>query len=1238
MKKYFSKLKHSWEIPALLSIQLDSYRSFLQIDTPPDKRKEEGLEALFREVFPIEDTHRHFLLEYVAYDFAEPQYSIEEAIEKGLNYSIPLYATFRLTKRVPTKEEYKIKNVVEQRIFIMDLPYMTEQGTFIINGIERVVVSQLHRAPGIYLQREGAESSLLLVPLRGAWFEMRVDSKDNLTVLLDRHRHIPIFTFFRALGYSPKEILESLFPIEEKEIKVGDVVCEKIIGEDGKVYCEIGEEITPGIYDFLISKGIKKTRCIKEGTPGLSLIIQSLKNDPTTSKEEAVKKIFQRLRGVAAHSVEVAETTIMGILFDRRRFELGLCGRYRLNRIFEEKIPLSEVGLLKEDILKMTKRLIAFHLRSLPPDDVDHLMARRVRAVGELLANHFRMALMQLVQNIRERAALVEDSRLTPNELINTRAVATMVMKFFTQSPLCQFMEQTNPLASLIHKRRISALGPGGLTKETAGFEIRDVHYSHYGRICPIETPEGPNIGLINTIATYANVDEYGFITTPYWRVKNGVVTKEVVYVSPDEEENLTIAQPDTPIDEERRIIAREVIVRRRGDVITVPPEEVTHMDISPKQLFSPSTILIPFLEHDDADRALMGANMQRQAVPILQPERPLVATGIEKKWAEESGACLLAQEEGEVVKVDSSRIILRTAQGLLEYRLQKFFKSNQYTCHNQKPVVKEGVVVKKNGLLADGPNTDQGELALGRNVLVAFLPWRGYNYEDAILISENLLKEDAFTSIQILEFEIQARMTKLGPEEITRDIPGAREEELANLDAFGIIRIGAEVAPGDILVGRITPKGETEFTPEERLLRAIFGEKAENVRDTSLRVEAGVYGTVIDVKIITRWDGSDLAKDVFRRRESMITKKYEERKLFAQQRRDDRLRNLLLGEKARKTIRDSKGHILIKEGERLDEEFFTSGKIGKVKDFEGLVDSERKLAAIQEILKDYEKERNLCETEYKGNMEKLNRGDEIPHGVLKWIRVYIAQKRRLSVGDKLAGRHGSKGVVGKILPVEDMPFLADGTPVDMVLNPIGIPSRMNIGQILETLLGWAAKKLGYQAISPPFEGPSVEEIKDELEKAGLPRDGKVTLYDGRTGLPFKDKVVVGYIYMMKLNHMVDDKIHARAVGRYSLITQQPLGGKAQFGGQRFGEMEVWALEAYGAAYTLQEMLTIKSDDVEGRSELFESLFKGKLPPEPRIPASFSVLTKELRGLCLDLIPEKTGKKDKKNDRMKPQS
>ncbi len=1230
MKRYFSKLKHSWEIPPLLSIQLESYKSFLQLDVPPEARKNEGLELVFRETFPIEDTHRNFTLEYVSYEFSRPTYTVEEAIEKGLNYSIPLYATFRLVKRTPTKEGYRIKNVIEQKIFIIDLPFMTERGTFIINGIERVVVGQLHRAPGVYLQREDGEASLLLVPLRGAWFEMRIDANDHLSVLLDRHRRIPAFTFFRAIGYSPEEILQKLFPVVEKKIEIGDVIVESIKGEDGRIYCDVGEEITAGIYDFLAAKGITKAKCIKRDSPGLSVIVQSLKQDPTTTKEEALRKIFHRLRGIAAHSTEIAENVIMGMLFDTRRFELGRCGRYRLNRIFNEQIPFSEVGLSKDDIVKITKRILAFHARLLPPDDVDHLMARRVRAVGELLVNHFRAAFMQLSQNIREKAALVEDAQLTPHELINTRVVTTMVMKFFTQSPLCQFMEQTNPLASLIHKRRVSALGPGGLTKETAGFEIRDVHYSHYGRICPIETPEGPNIGLINTIATYANVDEHGFITTPYWKVEKGVVTKEVEYVSPDEEDNLTIAQVDTPIDENRRILAKEVIARRQGDVISVPPEEVTHMDISPKQLFSPSTVLIPFLEHDDADRALMGANMQRQAVPLLMPERPLVATGVERRWAEESGATLLAEEDGEVVRVDSSRILLRTASGLKEYRLQKFFKSNQYTCHNQKPVVREGMKVKKGELLADGPSTDNGELALGRNVLVAFLPWRGYNYEDAIVVSENLLREDAFTSIQILEFEIQARMTKLGPEEITRDIPGAREEDLANLDPFGIIRIGAEVIPGDILVGRITPKGETEFTTEERLLRAIFGEKAENVRDTSLRVEAGVYGTVIDVKVLTRRDESGLAKDVFKKREALALKKYEERKAFAQSRRDDRLRAVLLGEKAAVTVKDSRGHILLEKGGRFTEEFFTSGKISKLKDFEGIVESERKLAEIRDILKEYETERVAIEDEFNNEKEKIARCDELPHGVLKWVRVYIAQKRRLSVGDKMAGRHGSKGVVAKILPVEDMPFLEDGTPVDMVLNPLGVPSRMNLGQILETVLGWAAKRLGYQAISPPFEGPTVEEIKEELKRAGLPPDGKVTVYDGRTGLPFKDKVVVGYIYMMKLIHMVDDKIHARAVGRYSLITQQPLGGKAQFGGQRFGEMEVWALEAYGAAHTLQEILTVKSDDVDGRSELFEALFKGKSPPEPKMPASFSVLTKELRGLCLDLVPEKVNLKEKK--------
>jgi len=1224
VKRDFSKFGTFFEIPNLLAIQLDSFREFLQYDTPPEARKNEGLQAVFNEVFPIEDTHKKFVLEFVAYTLGQGKYTEEEALQKGVTYARQLKVTFRLVR----KGKEKVADVIEDEVYLCELPFMTKHGTFIINGVERAIVNQLHRSPGLYFSREGDEFSVLLVPLRGAWFEVVVDRHQNLVVLLDRNRRISAITFLRAIGFSDEDIYQGLFQVEETPLEVGKVLAAKVTGPEGVVYARPGEIVTEGLRDFLASKGIKRILCLAGEATGVEIIKNTMLQDKTATEEEALKKIYYRLRSMAPHSIEVARNLITGMLFDKRRFDLGKVGRFKLNQRLGKNIPLNETNLRREDLLGILRLLLDFVHRKFPADDVDHLANRRVKRVGELLEEQFRYALTQLGQSIRERAAFIDEGQLHPQEMINTRIVVSSIMKFFTQSQLCQFMEQTNPLTELTHKRRVSALGPGGLTKETAGFEARDVHYSHYGRICPIETPEGPNIGLITTIASFAKIDEFGFLCSPYFKVKDGVVTRKVEYLTPEEEDNCIIAQANTPLDENRRIAVTEVIARKKGDVVTVRPEMVTHMDVSPKKLFAPSTVMIPFLEHDDADRALMGANMQRQAVPLLNPEKPLVATGVEGKFAVESGAMVIAKEDGVVAKVDAQTIVLRTETGLAEYRLRKFHKSNQYTCWTQRPIVREGDKVKKGDVLADGPSTEDGQLALGQNVFVAFMPWRGYNYEDAIVVSEALVKDDQFTSIQILEFEIQARETKLGPEEITRDIPGAMEDELKDLDEFGIIRVGTEVSPGDILVGRITPKGETEFSPEERLLRAIFGEKAANVRDTSLRVEPGVFGVVIERRIACRKTQSPLARWLEKTKLEEAERKYQTRKRFITERRDDRLKSILLGEKTNITIKDSKGKVILKPGEKFDELLETHPNVvqnflAKMTSLDGIVEDAKKTQAIKQVFADYEAEAKQLAKERQIELERIERGDELPTGVSVWIRIYIAQKRKLSVGDKMAGRHGNKGVVAKILPVEDMPYLADGTPVDMVLNPLGVPSRMNIGQILETYLGWAAKILGYQAICPVFEGASPKEIAEELKKAGLAEDGKVTLYDGRTGLPFHQKVVVGYIYMMKLIHMVDDKIHARSTGRYSLITQQPLGGKAQFGGQRFGEMEVWALEAYGAANALQEMLTMKSDDVEGRSALYEALIRGKNPPTPKAPASFSVLVKELQGLGLELIPEK---------------
>jgi DNA-directed RNA polymerase subunit beta len=1311
-EKDFSRSGTFLEIPSLLSLQLDSFFEFVQFDTEPAKREARGLELVLRETFPIEDVHKNFRLEYVNYVLGEPKYSPDEAMSKGVNYSMPLKVVFKMTKRGIGDQADKVRDIIEQEVFFCELPWMTDSGTFVINGVERVIVSQLHRSPGVYFSRDGDEFSALLVPLRGAWFELVVDKHNQMLVLLDRKRRISAATFLRALGYGHEDVLASLFRIVQKPLALDEIVARPVHGEGDEILARPGEQVTEGLLEFLASKGIAEAWVVAGTPPGLEIVAKTLRADRTTSKEDAIKRIYYRLRSIAPHSIEVAEGVIVGMLFDRKRFDLGQVGRYKLNQRLMAKVPATETGLLQKDVVAIIAHLLQFagegrlyqlryHAESADErdkvlgtlkekelsadahhwyerrgelemtfyeetrgklaekllngrgrhvsaesvryqaDDVDHLACRRVKRVGELLENQFRAALMQLAQNIRERAAFVDDSQLTPQELVNTRVVATAIMQFFTQSQLCQFMEQTNPLTELTHKRRVSTLGPGGLTKETAGFEVRDVHYSHYGRVCPIETPEGPNIGLISTVSTYAKVDEYGFITTPYWRVVNGKVMSgkgREVYLNPDEEDRYAIAQATSELTEDHRFAKDEVICRRRGDVVTLAPDQVDFMDVSPKQLFAPSTVMVPFLEHDDADRALMGANMQRQSVPLLLPDKPLVATGVEAKFAAESGATLLAREDGVVTKVDARTIVVRTDTGLTEFRLRKYKKSNQYTCLSQRPVVRAGDAVKKGELLADGPGTQDGQLALGRNIFVAFTPWRGYNYEDAIIVSEELLRDDAFTSIQILEFEVQARETKLGPEEVTRDIPGATEDELRNLDEFGVIRLGAEVGPGDILVGRITPKGETEFTPEERLLRAIFGEKAANVRDTSLRVEPGVFGVVVDRRILSRKLSDPMNRRLEKDRVAEANHRYELKKEFGQMRRDERIRAALRGQKAAANAKDGRGRILHKAGLPMTDEFLRSEEFDDVRNLEQLVSNPKLQMELRAATKDFEDALTEADKEKRQEIERVSRGDELPHGVLKWITIFIAQKRRLAVGDKMAGRHGNKGVVSKILPVEDMPFMSvpssgegatdtiremRGRTADMILNPLGVPSRMNLGQVLETHLGWAASVLDYQAICPVFQSASPEEIKAELRRAGLPEDGKVVLYDGRTGQSFDAKVCVGMMYMVKLIHMVDDKIHARSTGRYSLITQQPLGGKAQFGGQRFGEMEVWALEAYGAAHALQEMLTVKSDDVEGRSALYESLIRGKNPPRPKAPASFSVLVKELQGLGLELIPER---------------
>ncbi len=1034
----YGRIKEVLEMPNLIEIQQQSYQWFLR----------EGLHELFRDVSPIQDFTGNLTLEFIDYSLGEPKYSVEECKERDVTYAAPLRVKVRLTNR----ETGEIK---EQDVFMGDFPLMTEQGTFIINGAERVIVSQLVRSPGVYYHA-GSDAgkklfSATVIPNRGAWLELESDVHDAIWVRVDRTRKLPVTVLVRTLGYSTNNEIMSLFNDNE-------------------------------------------------------FIRITLERDSNQSQEEALVEIYKRLRPGEPPTIDSARALLESLFFDPRRYDLGNVGRYKFNKKLKLNAndPAHEGRCLsREDIIAVIDYFLKLMQGEGQIDDIDHLGNRRLRSVGELLQNQFRIGLARMERVVRERMTIQDVDTITPQALINIRPVVAAIKEFFGSSQLSQFMDQTNPLAELTHKRRLSALGPGGLSRERAGFEVRDVHHSHYGRMCPIETPEGPNIGLIGSLSTYARVNQYGFIETPYRKVdkEKGIVTNEIVYLTADEEDEYVIAQANAPLDEEGHFKTARVNARRGREILVVPSSEVDYMDVSPKQVVSVATALIPFLEHDDANRALMGANMQRQAVPLLKTEAPLVGTGIEHRVALDSGVVLKAAHDGFVQKVTADEIVIKCDDGTIDrFRLMKFARSNQGTCINQKPIVEKGQRVSAGEVIADGPCTAGGELALGRNVLVAFMPWEGYNYEDAILISEKLVKDDYFTSIHIEEYECDARDTKLGPEEITRDIPNVGEDVLKDLDERGIIRVGAEVRPGDILVGKVTPKGETELTAEERLLRAIFGEKAREVRDTSLRVPHGESGRVVDVKVFSR-----------------------------------------------------------------------------------------------------------------------ENGDELPPGVNRLVRVYVAQKRKISVGDKMAGRHGNKGVISRILPEEDMPFLPDGTPVEIVLNPLGVPSRMNIGQVLECHLGWAAHELGMYVASPVYDGALEKDITDTLERANLPVHGKTVLYDGRTGEPYDHEVTVGYIYMLKLAHLVDDKIHARSTGPYSLVTQQPLGGKAQFGGQRFGEMEVWALEAYGASYTLQEILTVKSDDVVGRVKTYEAIVKGENVPEPGVPESFKVLIKELQSLCLDV-------------------
>ncbi len=1252
----FGRIKEVITPPNLIEIQLDSYKEFLQAEAAPSKRKNLGLQAVFTEVFPIESYDGKTVLDFHSYDIQEPKIDWLECLREGLTYGAPLYVTFLLKEEKGTKEE---------KVFMGEIPLMTPQGTFVINGAERVIVSQLHRSPGLAFETTQHPNGKMLhsfriIPDRGSWYEAQFDTSDLLYVYLDRKKRRRKFlttTFFRALAVmgdtkvdpqkvgTDAEILDLFYKIEELSVKDADKIEDiqnKVLVEDamdldkGIVVARAFEPLSKAVVKQIADLGVAKIRVV-DTSKDEGIVIKCLKKDPTKNAEEALKDIYRRLRPGDPPTAANAKALIKRLFFDPKRYDLGRVGRYKINQKLNFKEGDARI-LTAKDLCEATKYLLKLKKGEGSLDDIDHLGSRRIRTVGELLANQCRVGLARTERLVKERMTLFDQSldTMTPQKLINPKALSAVVRDFFGRSQLSQFMDQINPLAELTHKRRLSALGPGGLSRDRAGFEVRDVHPSHYGRICPIETPEGPNIGLIASLATFARVNDFGFIETPYRKAEKGRVTEQLDYLTGDREEGFIIAQANSLIDDKGRFTTERVTCRCKGDFIDVEPDKVDYMDVSPKQLVSVAAGLIPFLEHDDANRALMGSNMQRQGVPLLVTEAPLVATGLEERVARDSRAVIVAEEAGKVASVNGSQIIITKdgklpetkkklkhspGDGIWVYPVRKFMRSNAATCINQKILVDKGDIVKKGQILADGPCTQGGELALGRNVLVSFMPWSGYNFEDAILISEKIVKDDIFTSIHIDEFEVVARDTKLGPEEITRDIPNLGEEALKNLGLDGVIRVGAEVKPGDILVGKITPKSETELAPEERLLRAIFGEKAADVKDTSLKVPSGTYGIVMDVKVSAKADGVKQTKKDDENSPKKVAREIDDgfrsKKDELLEQLTEALSNILLGEKIPLDVVNSEtGEIIIPANRKITKTLLK--KLATVYD-RIEIDPSPIRNKISEIIGQFKKKFEDLDSQHSEEVERVEAGEEVDGGVVKQVKVFIASKRKLSVGDKMAGRHGNKGVVARIVPEEDMPFLANGTPVEIVLNPLGVPSRMNVGQLLETHLGWACKLLGIRIATPVFDGIREKEIRGYLKEAGLPEHAKVHLYDGRTGERFDQEIVVGYIYMLKLGHLVADKIHARAVGPYSLVTQQPLGGKAQYGGQRFGEMEVWAMEAYGAAYTLQELLTVKSDDVQGRTRIYESIVKGDNSLEAGIPESFNVLVKEMQSLGLDV-------------------
>ncbi|MGI8706541.1 MAG: DNA-directed RNA polymerase subunit beta [Sphingomicrobium sp.] len=1350
IRKIFGNIHEISEMPNLIEVQRESYEQFLRSD--PAIGYVSGLEKTLRSVFPIEDFAGTAHLDFDHYVLEEPKYDTDECRQRGLTYAAPMRVTLRLTtfEIDPDTEARSVIDIKEQDVYMGDMPLMTQNGTFIVNGTERVIVSQMHRSPGVLFDHDRGKThasgkflfAARVIPYRGSWLDFEFDAKDIVNVRIDRKRKLPVTALLHALGLTSEEILNTFYNIvvyergkngwqipylaeawrghkpmyDVADAKTGEIIfksgekitprranqaakeglknviipTEEIFGrfsahdlineKTGEIYIEAGDEVSEENLAKLDEAGVKRLELLDIDYVNTGPWIRNtLKADKSEDQDSALADIYRVMRPGEPPTRETADALFFGLFFDSERYDLSAVGRVKLNMRLGLDAEDTVTTLRREDILAVVQELVNLKDGKGEIDDIDNLANRRVRSVGELLENQYRIGLLRMERAVKERMSSVDVSTVMPNDLINAKPAVAAVREFFGSSQLSQFMDQTNPLSEVTHKRRVSALGPGGLTRERAGFEVRDVHPTHYGRICPIETPEGPNIGLINSLASFSRVNKYGFIETPYRTVVDGKVTDEVVYLSAMEEAKHTIAQANAELNKDRTFGEDIVSARRSGDFLMAPRDQITLMDVSPKQLVSVAASLIPFLENDDANRALMGSNMQRQAVPLLQAEAPLVGTGMEETVARDSGAAIAARRPGIVDQVDAARIVVRATgelgpgeSGVDIYTLMKFQRSNQNTCINQRPLVKKGDTVEAGQTIADGPSTDYGELALGRNILVAFMPWNGYNYEDSILISERIVKDDVFTSIHIEEFEVMARDTKLGPEDITRDIPNVGEEALGSLDEAGIVYIGAEVEPGDILVGKITPKGESPMTPEEKLLRAIFGEKASDVRDTSLRLPPGVAGTVVEVRVFNRHgiDIDDRTRSIQTEEKERLQKDAGDERAILNRATFSRLKEMLLKQTATAA---PKG---IKKGSKLDEATLESVQPHEWRKI--AVKDDKCQANIEALKAQYDEAINVITRRFEDRVQKLEAGDELPPGVLKSVKVFVAVKRKLQTGDKMAGRHGNKGIISRVLPMEDMPFLEDGTPVDMVLNPLGVPSRMNVGQIFETHLGWAARGLGRQiqdmledihergkglvdkdvkAVrsklkdiygkhyakeidsrgdedlmelasaltsgipmgTPVFDGAREPDVTQMLEKAGLDPSGQVTLFDGRSGEPFDRKVTVGYMYMLKLHHLVDDKIHARSIGPYSLVTQQPLGGKAQFGGQRFGEMEVWALQAYGAAYTLQEMLTVKSDDVIGRTKVYEAIVKGDDTFEAGIPESFNVLVKEMRSLGLNV-------------------